>query len=367
MCRAKDEGPRCSHGGRVRMNRAEKYMDRVMNKATSELERKQKRNPEATLSEHTQWQVDNAKRRMRQAEVVRYATNDGVKELQGKIDVERERLSNMPDKTRVDKSKRRGVQMRISRYENKIEQGNSDRYTMRANARILGPGEKRDIRNKMMSQGAEVNSRAQRALPSTALENKNSANDKPLALREWDADEVRPLASRWVEEGTRTGWQKNDSNIRPSTKLQKGTLLGQPSSNMFRMNTPDGQVGEVRIDVYQAKMPDGTYAVETRRTSAATNLQSSPYDTVGLKLGALIGSKTGVMSRREEMGFETFKTEKEANAYAKKAQRAMSQTMAVNMAVEMRSNLVKWAGLTAKNKKLQTATQPGSHLYSAAK
>lgn len=359
MCKAKDEGPRCSHGGRVRKERAEKYQAKIDEKADREMAKGGK------LSAKTEWQVDNARRRSRQAEVVFRATPAGVNALSDLRDIEVQRLSNMPDGKAGTKegAAKRKVQQKINRLERGIEKGVKDREVMRRNKQILEPGEKKDIRNKMIAQGANTNERAQHSTDETAARNKSVENDKPLELKEWTHADVKELAAHWVEDDTRTGWVENP-NIRPSKDLT-GEKFAPSASNMLRMNTPDGMVSEVRVDTHCVKRPNGKFAVETRRTSAATNLQSSPYDTTGGEVGSLIASKTGAMSRRVQSDYAEFKTEKEAKAYATKVQRSSSQKMAVELALETRSTLVKWAAKSGGKESLQKAAQPGTHLYSA--
>lgn len=359
MCKAKDEGPRCSHGGRVRKERAEKYQSKVDAKADSEMARNGK------LSAKTEWQVDNARRRSRQAEVVYRATPAGVAALSDLRDIEVQRLSNMPDGKAGTKegAAKRKVQQKINRLERGIEKGVKDREVMRRNKSLLEPGEKKNIRDKMIAQGANMNERAQRSTDATAARNRSVEDDKPLVLKEWTREDVKDLAGHWVEDDTRTGWTENP-NIRPSKDLT-GEKFAPSASNMLRMNMPDGMVAEVRVDTHCVKRPNGKFAVETRRTSASTNLQSSPYDTTGGEVGSLIASKTGAMSRRVQSDYVEFNTEAEAKAYTKKVQRSASQKMAEDLALETRSTLVKWAAKEGGKESLQKAKQPGQHLYSA--
>lgn len=361
MCKAKDEGPRCSHGGRVRMERADRYMEKITAKADAEMAKRGK------LSPKTEAQLDNAQRRLRQAKIVFHATPAGWKKLEDERDIEVQRLSNMPKGKPGSKeaSAIRKVEQKIRRLERQAEKGKKDREIMRRNKQILKPGEKRNIRNKMIAQGANMNERAQRSTDATAAMNKSLENDVPIELEEWTHEDVKGLATHWVEDDSRTGWQENP-NIRQSKDL-KGEKFAPSTSNMLRMNTPDGMVAEVRIDVHRVKKADGKYAVEVRRTSAATNLQSSPYDTVGGDLGSLISSKTGAMSRRVQSDYAEFKTEAEANAYAIKVQRSTSQKMADDLAVETRATLVKWAAKKGGQESLQKAKQEGHHLYSKGK
>lgn len=359
MCKAKDEGPRCSYGGRIRKQRADKYMEKVTAKADAEMAKGGK------LSAKTKWQVDNARRRMRQADIVRNATPEGVRILTAEKDIEEQRFANLPDGAAGSKARalKSAVQRKINKFQKQIEKGVKDREIMRRNKQILEPGEKKNIRDKMIVQGAEMNVRAQRSTPQTAQAQKNIAADKALVLKEWTESDVKELASHWVEDDTRTGWKENPT-ARPSTTV-KGDKFTPSRSNMLRMNTPDGQVAEVRVDVHSIKTADGKYLVEIRRTSASTNLQSSPYDTTGGELGDIISSKTGVMSRRVQADFQQFNSQAEADNYAKKAQKSISQKMAVDLAVETRASLVKWAAKSGGKENLMKATQPGTHLYSA--
>lgn len=365
MCKAKDEGPRCSHGGRVRYERAEKYKNKIQEKADSELARR------GELSTKTQWQVDNAERRMRQATVVRDATPAGWGAKEGEIEIHAQIVENL--KPMVE-SGHRAARLEVARHTRKInqlnkqaEKGRSDRATMRANKRILetledGRSEKKALRDKMIAQGAQINERAQKALPETAANNKNLDNDKPLTLREWSKSELRDngLARSWVEDGTDSGWEKN--NV--SRPLAKGTRVGDSVTKRVRMNTPDGMVAEAKLDVHTVKTPEGKFTVEARLTSASTNLQSSPYDTTGGELGDLISSRKGLMARGKVVSSETFDTQAAAEKAAKRVQRAKSQTLAVDLAYQTRETLRTWAAKGHGEAPLMRENQKGAHLYS---
>lgn len=367
MCRAKDEGPRCSYGGRIRIERAQRNLDRVQRQVAREKEaRTPDENGEYKLSARLQKQADNANRRMRQARVVWYATNAGVAQLNDKIEQEQVRLENIDRSlpARKQRTQENSANRNIASFRRQIEQGNADRATMRANKKLLEGDEKRQIRDKMIAQGAEINERAQRATPETAASRVNADKDQPLELKEWTRDDVKDLAKNWVEDGTRTGWKENP-HVRPSKNLAGGKPFAPATSSMLRMNTPDGSVGEVRVDIHQIKGNDGKYHVEVRKTSAATNLQSSPYDTVGLELGSIISSKTGAMSKNKTLVTKSFKSKAEAEKFVKQQRNSISQTLAVDTALEMRNSTRAWALKTASQKKLQTTKQAGAHLYSA--
>lgn len=354
MCKAKDVGPRCSSNGRLRVDRAEKYTTRIEAKRDSEIAKNGK------ISANTARQLDNAERRMYQAKKVFYATPKGQEELQDKVNIEEHRLSNLKPNSKEHKLTKR----KINKLNAQMNQGQTDRKIMYANGQILEPGEKRDGRNKMRYQGAEVNERAQKCSPETAAQQKDLSKDVPLDIKPWEREQVKDLAPHWVETGTRTGWEEN-KNARPSKEHAGATKVIPTVSNSFRMNMPDGMVAEQRTDMHVLKNKSGGYTVEVRRTSAATNLQSSPIDTNGADLGTLIASKRGIMERRVKVVSETFKTEKEALAFATKQKRSLSQTAAVDLAVRTRQSYVNWASKGNGQEPLQKSGQPGTHLYSA--
>lgn len=354
MCKAKDVGPRCSSNGRLRIERSNKNMARVLATRDRELATK------GEVSEKTLKRLDNAERRAFQAEKVYRSTPKGQAELQDSINVEEQRLSNLKKGTKEFNSTKR----KIGKLNRKLETGQKDREIAYANGRILEDGEKKLVRNKMQYQGAPINNRSQKASPQVVAEQKDASKDVPLELREWNREELKPLANHWVEEGTRTGWVDN-KNARPSKELAKATKVQPTTSNMFRMNTPDGMVAEQRTDIHTLKGENGKFYVEVRRTSAATNLQSSPIDTNGAEVGEIISSKKGVMERRVELERHEFKSEKEAVAFTKKSRNRISQTAALDLAVTTRQSLVKWASKGNGQESLYKAPQPGQHLYSA--
>lgn len=358
MCKAKDEGPRCSNGGRIRYERADRYQAKVKAKADAEMARR------GELSPHTQWQVENAERRMYQASVVRNATPAGWKQLEAERDIEERRLVNIKKKGTAPgtpgRTKRISCERKIARLNQLIEKGQRDREIMRKNKAILEPGEKKAIRDKMIAQGAEINSRAQRASAKTAAQQKDLSQDKPLELKSWTRDDVSDLAPHWVEDRTRTGWKANPA---PRSKT-KGERFAPTESNALRMNTPDGMVSEVRVDVHSIKTAAGKYAIEVRRASSSTNLQSSPYDTTGGKLGSILGSGKGQMARSVVVETKEFNTQAEATSFAKKVKASQSQRMAVDLAVESREALVRWAAKGGGTEGLMKQRQAGRHLYS---
>lgn len=358
MCKAKDEGPRCSNGGRVRYDRAVRYQSKIQAKVDAEMERR------GELSPHTQWQAENAERRMYQAAVVRNATPAGWGQLEAERDIEERRLVNIKKKGTAPgtpgRTKRIASERKLARLNNLIEKGKRDREIMRMNKAILEPGEKRDIRDKMMAQGAEINVRAQRATAKTAANQKDASKDKPLELKSWSREDVSELAPHWVEDRTRTGWTANPA---PRSKT-KGERFAPTESNALRMNTPDGMVSEVRVDIHSVKTAGGKYVIEVRRASSATNLQSSPYDTTGGKLGSILGSGKGQMSRSVVVESKEFDSQASATAFAKKVKASQSQRMAADLAVESRDALVRWAAKGGGQESLMKQRQAGRHLYS---
>ena len=373
MCRAKDEGPRCSYGGRIRIEKAERRSAVIAERVAAYKESHEPdENGEYKLPKRLQRNKDIADARIRQAQIVWHATNAGVAQLEDKISQEEIRRQNidpnLPERKRTSLNK--GVDRKIASFRNQIDKGNADRQTMRANKALLG-SDKRLIREKMMAQGAPINSRSQKAGPDSIAHQKNAKADKALELKSWTKEDVKDLAQHWVEDDTRTGWKPANPNVRVNKNHKalagkKVEVLGTPQSSYLRMNTPDGTVGEVRVDMYTLKTDDGKYHVQTRNTTHGTNLQSSPYDTVGLEHGSLIGSKTGAVEREAQIEVQTFDTKEEAERYAKKARNSISQKLAVDTAIKLRDATVRWAAQTGKQKKLQTVHYAGEHLYTPA-
>lgn len=354
MCKAKDLGPRCSSNGRLRVTRAEKYTARIEAKRDQEIAKNGK------ISPKTARQLDNAERRMYQATKVFNATPKGQEHLANKVTIEEHRLSNSKKGTKEFRRANR----EINNLNRQMKQGQIDREMMYKNRDILEPGEKKEARNKMRYQGAPINERAQKCSPETAAKQKDISKDVPMTLSPYTHEQVKDLASHWVETGTRTGWAEN-KNARPSKEQAGATKVIPTVSNSFRMNMPDGMVSEQRTDMHVLKNKNGGYTVEVRRTSAATNLQSSPIDTNGADLGEIIASKRGIMERRANLETKTFKNEKEALAFAQKTKRSLSQTAAADLAVKTRQAYVKWASKGGGQEPLQKSAQPGTHLYSA--
>lgn len=354
MCKAKDDGPRCSSNGRLRVTRAENYTARIEAKRDREIAKNGK------ISPKTARQLDNAERRMYQATKVFYATPKGQEDLQNRITIEEHRLNNLKSGTKEHRETKR----KINKLNKQMKQGQIDREMMYKNRDILEPGEKKEVRNKLIAQGAPMNERAQKCSPETAAKQKDLSKDTPLTFQTYTHDQVKDLAPHWVETGTRTGWAEN-KNIRPSKENAGATKVVPSISNSFRMNMPDGMVSEQRTDMHVLKNKNGGYTVEVRRTSAATNLQSSPIDTNGADLGEIIASKRGIMERRVVLVNEKFKTEKEALAFANKEKRSLSQKASADLAVRTRQAYVNWAAKGNGQEPLQKAGQPGTHLYSA--
>lgn len=354
MCKAKDEGPRCSSNGRLRVTRAESYTARIEAKRDQEIAKNGKVSPK------TSRQLDNAERRMYQATKVFNATPKGQEALRDKVTIEEHRLSNQKAGTKEFRRTKR----EINNLNKQMTQGQTDREMMYKNRDILEDGEKKQAREKMMAQGALMNKRAQKCSPETAAEQKDLSKDVPMKLSPYTHEQVKDLAPHWVETGTRTGWAEN-KNARPSKDHAGATKVIPTVSNSFRMNMPDGMVAEQRTDMHVLKNKGGGYTVEIRRTSAATNLQSSPIDTNGADLGEIIASKRGIMERRVNLDTQTFKTEKEALNFAQKKKRSLSQTATSDLAVRTRQAYVNWASKGNGQEPLQKASQPGTHLYSA--
>ena len=375
MCRAKHEGTRCSYSARIRMERA----NRNEEKLNSTVEAFQaKHGKKAPLPEKLERDLAIFEERKHQAIRVYRTTNAGIKDLNQEIN----ELDKMKSKIKRSKKKGAGAQIKNiereqKRLQDEIKRGNTLRRVMRINGKLLNQevtdvdgnpildeeqrpiNEKSAIRQNIIYSGGLMNERAQKSLPETAAAKKDLSKVKKLALATWQRDDIKDVAKHWVEDGTNEGGWKANDNVRPA----KGYKRVEPAkSKAFRMNLPDGTVGEVRNDVHIVEK-DGKYFVQTRRTIAMTNLQSSPQDTTGPLLGEIIANKTGEIDRTVtvENDGASFSSPEEAKKYSRTVMNRLTQTAPVDAAIAMRESTVKWA---AQGKVQHKFEQPGAHLYS---
>lgn len=360
MCRAKGEGPRCSNGGDIRINRANKYSEKINKKVEAELERN-----DGKLSKRTEWQQRNAERRMIAAKNVSYATPRGVQRLQDKKDIEEQRISNLPENTPQEKAEKRACGREIKRLDATMERGVANRKMMYHNMRLVGD-EKRETREKAMAQGSNTNHQAQKATPEQVDQAMKNNPDHALSLRSWDRDDVKDVAHLWTKE--RTGWSANE-NTRPP-KGGEGDVVVPSRSNSISMMTADGSYAEARYDIHVRKNKKGKFVVSQRYIGATDwrdggPMDEPPADTPEQRVGHLLASKKGRINRRDDTSINEFKSQKEATAFATKAQRSISQKASTRLALDSREAFVNRAAKPHGNDKLtKIGRQGGRHLYS---
>lgn len=367
MCKAKDEGPRCSYGGRVRITRAEKYENRINAKAEREMATKGK------LSARTEAQMRNVLRRNVAAKNVYYATPEGWRNLEADKDVMEQKLSNMPEGTVKEKSAKNGVSRKIAMLRNSIEKGQARRkaqtaarYFNRADRGAVS--EKKELRDKARAQGANINERAQKAYQPEIDAAMNADKDYAVSLQSWDRSDVEKQVPHWVKE--RSGWQAND-NTRPP-KGGEGEVVVPSKSNLISMVTPDGSYAEARYDVHVRKNDKGKFVVSQRYIAAsdwrdAGIIDEPPADTPQQHVGHLLATKKGRVSRRDKVEVKEFKSKAEAVKFSEKAQRRISQASATNLAMDSREALISRAAKSHGAEAIaKVGRHDGRHLYSGA-
>lgn len=375
MCRAKAEGPRCSYGGEVRVNRAEKYEAKINQKAAQEMASKGK------LSSHTEWQLRNVTRRNIAARNVYYATPRGQNSLRDEIAIEEQRIASNPLKTSKDKAEANASKRNIKNLSATLDRGIRNRKMMYRCEKLAG-AEKRQIREKSMAQGGNTNVRAQKAYKNEVDAIKNLDEDTALSLQEWKEEDIKEDASLWTKE--RTGWEANDKTKPPAnvevtnakgvkTKVDTSGEAVVPSrSNIITMATPDGSYAEARYDIHVRKNKKGQYVVSQRYIAASDwrdigPMDEPPADTVEQKAGHLLASKKGRVSRRDKVSAEVFTSKAKAIEFATKAKRSISQKASVNLALDSRTALINRARKAHGAEPLtKVGRQGGRHLYSEA-
>lgn len=317
MCR-KRPGPRCSHSGRIRLDRSENHLAKTQAKYDSE-------KAAGKVSARTQKQLDNGRRRHDAALRVYEATPKGHESIQSTIDQLSHKVTVLPEGEKGSAERRlfNKTKRDLAASQRRLEEGIGSRKNQYLDYHMVGE-ERKLTRRYVQAQGGGVNKRAQPSAQSDMDEVLAKERGTALNIQQWPDEVYEARANTWVEKGTKTGWEANP-NIRPP-KGGEGERVAVPTSKAVRLNTPDGQIVEARHDVHVNKNTKGEYVVSERLTVASSWEDASPIDVTTQEVGHIIASKRG-FNRKAQDDVQTFKTEKEATAYAAKVRNSVNQTL----------------------------------------
>lgn len=337
MCRARS-GPRCSSEGKKRYDRALNHFERI----NTLYEKEKAEHPKGKVSKRRALQMENARRRLDAAKRVYYATNAGQKDLHNQKRVLEASLDFIPesdDRTTTEYRDRVKVNAKIKALEDARLEGVKRRslswedYHLCSHERTSIRNESRE-RGGMMAPNAHPMSKANIIVPAEGRES-------GLSLPSWDKSHVKNARS-WVEAGANPGF-KERATVRPPKKVgnvEVGTERVLPSvSRPIRVNTPDGQVAEARIDVHCTKNDAGKYVVSTRYTVASTWEDSAPIDVTSQSLGHILTGDTGV-SKRYSITAESFDSKEAAEKAFRATKKRVNREAPGKVAIMARESLV---------------------------
>lgn len=312
MCRARP-GPRCSHGGRIRIARARRWYNTIY-------ERYQRQLAEGRLTARTRRQFSRASLRLNAAQAVYWATPEGQNELREKIERDTEALyARFPSDPPEEGT---SAHMRYTRMVNVIERSRKrleEGITRRAESYkdlALVRAERTELRRQATARGGRISKNAQPLSVENAARIREGMERAGLPLREWTSEDVARAGS-WVERGADPGFVAN-SSVRPfvSARDEDGVMVRAGStaevaeSRLLRMNMPDGTLVESRTDMFVSQNADGKYVVGAKIRTASSWEDVSPIDEAKQDLGHLISRNNvgrseakfvvGVASSREE-------------------------------------------------------------------
>jgi len=317
MCR-KRPGPRCSHSGRIRLDRGEKHLKRTQEKYDNE-------KALGKVSARTQKQLDNSRRRHDAALRVWEATPKGHESIQENIDRLQHKLTtlNEGEKGSAERREFNKTKRDLASAQKRLTDGIQSRRNQYLDYHMVGE-ERKLTRRYVQAQGGGVNKRAQPSAQSDMDEVLAKERGTALNIQQWPDEVYEARANTWVEKGTKTGWEEN-INVRPP-KGGEGERVVAPTSKAVRLNTPDGQIVEGRSDVHVTKNSKGEYVVSERLTVASSWEDASPIDVTTQEVGHIIASKRG-FNRKAQDEISVFKSQKEALAHADKIRRSVNQTL----------------------------------------
>lgn len=324
MCR-KRPGPRCSHSGNIRLERAVKNLDE--SQARYDMEKKQ-----GKVSPRTQKRLNNARRRHDAAQKVWHATPKGQESIQVEIDKLEHKIALAKEPVgpagsaavrELNRDKRT-----LASQKKQLTEGIESRKNQYSDYHMVGE-ERKLTRRYVQAQGGGVNKRAQPSAQSDMDEVLAKERGTALNIQQWPDEVFEERSNTWVEKGSKTSWE-NNINVRPP-KGAEGEKVADPASKSVRLNTPDGQIVEGRSDIHITKNKKGEYVVSERLTVASTWEDASPIDVTTQEVGHVIASKRGI-NRNIQAQITKFKTKEEATKHAEKMKRSVNQTMVKDVA-----------------------------------
>lgn len=340
MCRARP-GPRCSNGGEIRFNRAIKHL-----KAMQVAHETEASMNDGKVAPERQRITDNAVRRLKAAEKVFFATPRGQKSLEDNENTLSYMLEKMDRGTQFSRARREynSVERQLKQARQTRLEGIQSRKDQYADLHLVKgdvhpgfaqSGERRQARDQARARGANISRLAQ---PMTQADMDAAIAADPagaLEIKEWP-DEVYDRAKNWVEKGTNTGWGEN---VYARPKPEYGERVAPSVSRLVRLNTPDGQVVEGRADIHVTKNSAGKYIVSERLTIASSWEDASPIDVTTQEIGHIISARRGVNRRAGGKATE-FRTQAEAESYAKRTRNGLNQRFVKDVARQGREALV---------------------------
>lgn len=337
MCRPRT-GPRCSHSGRIRRDRANKHLDEIQQRHDHE-------KANGNVSARTDKQLRNARRRKDAALRVWEATPKGHEEIQSNIDQLEHKLTVIPEGKPGTPARREfnKTNRDLNNAKKRLAEGVKSRKDQYAGYHMTET-ERRALRQYAMAQGASINKRAQPSNQAHMDEALAANKAEALELRQWSDDFYDDHANSWVEKGTKTSWTANN-RVQPP-KEAKGTRVTPSTSKAVRLNLPDGQVVEGRADVHVTKNTKGQYLVSERLTVASSWEDAAPIDVTTQDVGHIIASKRGV-NRKASTEVATFSSEAEAVSHAEKLRRRTNQSLVKDTARLGREGFVGRAHIVA--------------------
>lgn len=340
MCRARP-GPRCSHGGELRFSRAMKHLKAMLTAHEAEGSLN-----DGKVAPERQRITDNALRRLKAAEKVFFATPRGQKSLEENENTFTYMLSNMDRGTRFSRARREynSVERQLKQARQTRLEGIQSRKDQYADLHLVKgdvhpgfaqSGERRQARDEVRARGGAISRLAQ---PMTQSDMDATLAADPagaLEVKEWP-EEVYDRAKNWVEKGTNTGWGEN-AQVRP--KPEYGERVAPSVSRLVRLNTPDGQVVEGRADIHVTKNAAGKFVVSERLVVASSWEDASPIDVTTQDIGHIITARVGVNRRAGDKATE-FRTQAEAESYARRTRNGLNQRFVKDVARQGREAFV---------------------------
>ena len=340
MCRARP-GPRCSHGGELRFNRAIKHLKAMLTAHEAEGSLN-----DGKVAPERQRITDNAMRRLKAAEKVFFATPRGQKSLEENENTLTYMLSNMERGTRFSRARREynSVERQLKQARQTRLDGVQSRKDQYADLHLVKgdvhpgfaqSGERRQARDEVRARGGAISRLAQPMSQSDMDATLAADPAGALEVKEWP-EETYDRAKNWVEKGTNTGWGEN-ALVRP--KPEYGDRVAPSVSRLVRLNTPDGQVVEGRADIHVTKNSDGKFVVSERLVVASSWEDASPIDVTTQDIGHIITARVGVNRRAGDKATE-FRTQAEAESYARRTRNGLNQRFVKDVARQGREAFV---------------------------